>query len=334
VPAPRVLYRLLTFALLAATFLGAACTPSGHPSSGGSRAPSASAPSATAHVTQVVRVSARIRDLTIATPSVDTPVPVRLLLPTDFDAQPTRRWPVLYLLHGCCDTYRSWTLDSDIEAFTSHRDVIVAMPDGGAVGFYSDWRTGPQWETFHVIELHRILEHDFRASDIRAIAGLSMGGLGALDYAARHRDQFRAVAAFSAIADTRLSEQEAAGWLRLVAAESPTAVDPRDLWGDPVTDAASWAAHNPYDLAERLRGLPVFLSCGSGVPGPLDPPGTPPNQIEAALIRENTALADRLRALGVAAHVDLYGPGTHSWPYWQRELHRAWPMLASALGVS
>lgn len=324
--------RLIALPLLAATFLAPACSAGGgHPSPARSSAPSSAD---AARVTQVVRVSARIRDLTITTPSVDTPVPVRLLLPTDFDAQPTRRWPVLYLLHGCCDTYRSWTQDSDIEAFTARLGVIVAMPDGGPVGFYSDWRSGPKWETFHVVELPRILQQDYRASDARAVAGLSMGGLGALDYAARHPDQFRAVAAFSAVADTRLSAQESAGWLALVAAESPTTVDPHDLWGDPVTDAAVWAGHNPYDLAARLRGRPVFLSCGTGVPGPLDPPGTPPNRIESQLIRENEALAARLRTLGVAAHVDLYGPGTHSWPYWQRELHRAWPMLASALGVT
>ena len=38
-------------------------------------------------------------------------VQVRLLLPAHFETQPKRRWPVLYLLHGCCDTYLSWTRD-------------------------------------------------------------------------------------------------------------------------------------------------------------------------------------------------------------------------------
>ena len=58
--------------------------------------------------------------------------------------------------------------------------MIIAMPEAGAVGFYSDWVTGPKWETFHTVELPGLLAAEYRASDRAAIAGLSMGGLGAL----------------------------------------------------------------------------------------------------------------------------------------------------------
>ena len=47
---------------------------------------------------------------------------------------------------------------------------------------------------------------------------------------------------------------------------------------------------------------------------------------------QNVALAQRLRRLHIPATIDFYGPGTHSWPYWQRELHRALPLLLRALG--
>jgi diacylglycerol O-acyltransferase/trehalose O-mycolyltransferase len=60
---------------------------------------------------------------------------------------------VLYLLHGCCDSYVSWNRSTDIAQLSKDSDVIVAMPDGGSVGFYSDWRAGPRWETFHTTEL-------------------------------------------------------------------------------------------------------------------------------------------------------------------------------------
>jgi hypothetical protein len=50
-----------------------------------------------------------VRDLTIYSPALGRTAAVRLLLPRGFAAQPTRRWPVLWLLHGCCDTYESWT---------------------------------------------------------------------------------------------------------------------------------------------------------------------------------------------------------------------------------
>jgi S-formylglutathione hydrolase FrmB len=88
-----------------------------------------------------------------------------------------------------------------------------------------------------------------------------------------------------------------------------------------------WAAHNPYDLAPKLRGTALFIAVGTGQPGPLDPPGTAASTIESSLAAENAALARRLRALKIPAQFGFYGPGTHSWPYWQRDLHQAWPLL-------
>ena len=153
-------------------------------------------------------VSARMRDLTVASPALGETAMVRLLLPERYATWPRQRWPVLYLLHGCCDTYRSWTRSTDVERLTARSDVLVVMPDGGTAGFYSDWLVGPRWETFHLVELPRILQRDYRASTVMAIAGASMGRLGALDYAARHRGMFRAAASFSGIVDTRLSPRE------------------------------------------------------------------------------------------------------------------------------
>jgi diacylglycerol O-acyltransferase / trehalose O-mycolyltransferase / mycolyltransferase Ag85 len=276
-------------------------------------------------------VSARMRDLTVASPALGATVKVRLLLPVHYAAQPKHQWPVLYLLHGCCDTYLSWTRSTDVEQLTARSDVLVVMPDGGKAGFYSDWLIGPRWETFHLVELPGILQRDYRASTMMAIAGASMGGLGALDYAARHRGMFRAAASFSGIVDTRLTPRESQGYVDLVRDQGH---DPSGLWGDPRNHAAVWAAHNPYDLAPNLRGIPLYLAVGTGKPGPLDPTGTVPSTIESALASENQALAARLRALNIPAHYDFYGPGTHNWPYWQRDLHRAWPLLRQALGGS
>jgi diacylglycerol O-acyltransferase / trehalose O-mycolyltransferase len=274
-------------------------------------------------------VSARMRDLTVASPALGSTAMIRLLLPEHYATSPGHLWPVLYLLHGCCDTYRSWTRSTDVERLTARSDALVVMPDGGPAGFYSDWLIGPRWETFHLVELPRLLQRDYRASTVMAIAGASMGGLGALDYAARHPGMFRAAASFSGIVDTRLSPRESQSYVGLVRAQGQ---DPSGLWGDPRDHAAVWAAHNPYDLAPDLRGVPLYLAVGTGKPGPLDPPGAAPSTIESALATENQALAARLHALKIPAHYDFYGPGTHNWPYWQRDLHRAWPLLRKALG--
>jgi diacylglycerol O-acyltransferase/trehalose O-mycolyltransferase len=123
---------------------------------------------------------ARMRDLTVASPAPGETVKVRLLLPVRYQARPGGRWPVLSLLHGCGDTYRSWTRSTDVEALTAPGDVLVAMPDGGKAGFCSDWLAGPRWEAFHPAELRRTLGRDDRAGPAMAVAGASMGALGAL----------------------------------------------------------------------------------------------------------------------------------------------------------
>jgi poly(3-hydroxybutyrate) depolymerase len=74
-------------------------------------------------------------DLTIESPGVGGQVKARLLLPAHYQSQKTRLWPVLYLLHGCCDTYVSWTRSTDVEELAQRSDVLVVMPDGGKAGF-------------------------------------------------------------------------------------------------------------------------------------------------------------------------------------------------------
>ena len=276
-------------------------------------------------VLKVETVDERVRDLTIQTPSLPEPVGVRLLLPAGFDSEPDRRWPVLYLLHGAgIDqfAYRAWTEGTDVATLVAPTDLLVVMPEGAVYGWYSDWWNGgnggpPMWETFHLTELRAILERDWRAGDQRVIAGLSMGGYGAMTYAARHPGLFKAAASFSGPLDI-LAEKDFIG---------PDA----GLWGDPDAQRDVWQAHNPIDLAEALRGTALFVSWGEGGQGPLDPePAGDDGEAFRAL--SNQAFVKRLGELGIPATVDDYGPGTHTWPYFERELHRSLPLLLQALG--
>jgi S-formylglutathione hydrolase FrmB/ABC-type spermidine/putrescine transport system permease subunit II len=280
----------------------------------------------------------RVRDLTIDSPALGRSAKVRLLLPRRFQAQPDRRWPVLWLLHGCCDTYRSWTRSTDVEELTGLADVLVVMPEADQVGFYSDWyqrgRGGPsRWETFHLTELRQLLERDWRAGNRRVVAGLSMGGLGAMAYAARHPGMFRAAASYSGLLHTRYQGDPLPGPRMIQDLLHDFDEDPDALWGDPRRHGDLWAAHNPYDLAPRLREVGLFVSVGNGQPGPLDGPATNGQlqQIEQALYPQNLAFVERLRQLGIPVRFDNYGPGIHNWPYWQRELHRSLPLLLGAL---
>lgn len=285
-----------------------------------------------AYVMAQQQVGPRLVDLTVQSPALARAAKVRLLTPDGWEQR--RRgdhWPVLYLLHGCCDTYDSWTRETDVEELGDLRDVLVVMPEAGAVGFYSDWWNGgaggpPAWETFHLRELRTLLEHDYGAGHQRVIAGLSMGGFGALSYAARNPGMFRAVASYSGVVHPLFDNfpQGLMSFLRQFGE------DPLALWGDPVAQRPIWEAHDPYYLAKKLRSIPVFLSCGDGRAGPFDPPDAF-DQGEAGLYLMNLALVTRLQEVGVRLTTDFYGPGTHTWPYWERELHRSLPLLLNAL---
>ena len=327
VAAGRLWVLLLVLVVVGCSGSGAKPSPSASP------AATPASPSVTPGLARIVtteEVADRQVDLTIDSPAVGSEVKVRLLLPKGYRKEESKALPVLYLLHGCCDTYVSWSRSTDIAKLSADLNLLVVMPDGGKAGFYSDWRTGPAWERFHVTELPELLAQAYGAGGPRAVAGVSMGGLGALGYAARHPGMFQAAASFSGIVHTRLTSDTAQGYLGLVSSQGE---DPDALWGDPLADAAVWRQHNPYDLADQLTGTKVYLACGDGDPGPLDAADASFDEIEGELGRENAALAERLKGLEPKPTVDLYGDGTHNWVYWNRDLRDAWPMLTRSLGL-
>jgi diacylglycerol O-acyltransferase/trehalose O-mycolyltransferase len=289
---------------------GAAATPKPKPT------PAKSAPTSSAVVAQH-QVAPRQLDLTVRSPALGRTARVRLLTPVGWAPSSSKRWPVLYLLHGCCDTYKSWTRSSDIADLPQLRDVLVVMPEGGDVGFYSNWRDGPRWEDFHLRELPRLLKR-YGAGSRRAIAGLSMGGLGAMDYAARRPRMFLAAASFSGVLHPLGVPRF---WLGLFSAYTS---DPNNVWGDPDADRANWKRHDPTALLPALRGIPLFVSAGDGR-------GAKHDAIEAEVGAESRAFDRRAEALNMSVAADLYRGGTHDWPYWQRELHLALPLLLAPL---
>jgi diacylglycerol O-acyltransferase / trehalose O-mycolyltransferase len=216
--------------------------------------------------------------------------------------------------------------------------VLVVMPEAGQVGFYSDWRTpgrggSSRWETFHLTELRQLLERDWRAGNRRVVAGLSMGGLGAMAYAACHPGMFAAAASYSGLLHTRYQGDPVPGPQVIQGLLRQFGEDADALRGDPRRQGEVWAEHNPYDLASRLRGIRLFVSFGNGQPGPLDTPAVSEEagRAEGSLYPQNVAFVERLRQFGIPVRSDDYGPGTHDWPCWERELHRSLPMLLDAL---
>jgi S-formylglutathione hydrolase FrmB len=277
----------------------------------------------------------RLTDLELSTPALAKPTRVRVLLPEGYD-QSTESYPVLYLLHGALANYTSWTDAGDAEAITAGLPLIVVMPDGGQGGWYTDWVNRgaggpPEWETYHVGELIPWVDDHYRtiaARDGRAIAGLSMGGFGAISYAARHPDLFDWAGSFSGAVDIT-------HFLSVVGVIDTEALAdgglPDDQFGDFVLNSSNWGAHDPWTQAANLRGMTLQIDSGNGSPGPLDSNKFNFDFVEEQVHEMSVSLHQRLQALGIPDTFDDYGPGTHTWPYWQRDLRQALPSVLATL---
>jgi diacylglycerol O-acyltransferase/trehalose O-mycolyltransferase len=262
---------------------------------------------------------------------------VRIVLPAGY-ARLGPGYPVLYLLHGAGDTYRTWVENTDLLDFTKHFKLIVVMPDGGRnsnAGWYSDWKDGSRdWESFHIHVLIPWVDSHYNTlgDGHRAVAGLSMGGFGAMSYAARHPGLFSAAASFSGAVDTQYGAPVSGVAFAQLHDRFGTPDD--RVWGDQVQNAKTWTAHNPTAHAADLQCTPLWISTGDGAPG--GPAGDDPSNpggyfIEHFIWQMNQSFVRALDDAGVQHHDDFYGGGYHGWPYWQMALHWALPQMMKAI---
>jgi hypothetical protein len=146
-----------------------------------------------------------------------------------------------------------------------------------------------------------------------------MGGFGALSYAARHPDLFVHVAGFSPASDTNY------GPFIFLQESGTSDGDPTvNIWGERTTQEVRWRGHNPWDLAQNYRGMDVSLRYGTGDPGGPFGGGDP---IEAGVHAMTVGFDAKLTTLGIPHVNDDYGPGGHTWPYWQRDLVEELPLI-------
>ncbi|UGT71087.1 esterase [Nocardia gipuzkoensis] len=309
-------------------------------------APATAQPTAavTAPVLEKVQwLSERRVALWVTSPSMGVPIQVQLLLARDWNARPEARFPVLFLLDGlrATDDENGWTKEAGAVDFFADKNVTVVLPVGGQSSFYSDWlepnngRTY-KWETFLTKELPPLLESHWRATSVRGVEGLSMGGTAAMFLAARNPGFARHAASYSGfLTTTTLGMPQAIEF----AMRDAGGFDSAAMWG-PQTGPA-WDAHDPYALADKLRGVSLYVSSGSGAIGPYDQalgiPGVSTNvagmglEILSRLTSQN--FVTKLSKLAIPAQVNYRPSGTHSWPYWDFEMRQSWTQAAAALGT-
>ena len=281
------------------------------------------------------QLSPRLTELTFKTSALAAPTKVRILVPNHYAHQREHYYPVLYLLHGASGDRTSWTRtgQGDAEALTAKLPLIVVMPDGGRGGFYTNWFNNgagglPRWEDWHIKQLIPWVDSHYRTLAVRrerAIAGLSMGGFGSFTYASRHPDLFTAALSLSGAVDPLTPP--GLGPPVIDAISGSDGGPPGSLWGPLATQEVRWRAHNPYDLAENLRGLQLWMRTGNGQPGGPFGGGNNIDVTEAGVFIMATEVHKRLLELHIPHVFDDYGPGHHLWAYWNRGLERTLPAI-------
>ena len=279
-------------------------------------------------------------------------------LPPSYTAQPQRRYPVAYYLHGAFGDENNWlnqgrlgaTLDSLVAA--GMPEMIVVMPDGDD-GFYTTWNflgdwpgcrrnrppnaepadsycvPWPHYDEYIARDVVAFVDRRYRTMADRrhrGIAGLSMGGYGAISLALSYPDVFAAAASHSGV----LAPAKGGG--RLVVPEkrfdydSVRASYSAGLWalmpGPFGKDSVSWAARDPATLVRRLRArrpalMPaLFVDCGT----------------EDFLLPQNRAFRDAVLSSGGQLQYREHA-GSHTWDYWRKHASESATWLAARLTV-
>ncbi|GAB2567817.1 alpha/beta hydrolase [Nocardia heshunensis] len=296
------------------------------------------------HLVDAADAAGGMVDLRVYSAAMDTVITTKVLRAPDGSAPA----PVLYLLNGANGGLdrSSWFEQTDIADFFADKQVTVAIPLGGRGSYFTDWRADDpilgrqRWTTFLTRELPPIIDSALHGSGADAIAGISMAGTSVFQLALAAPGRYRAIGSYSGCAST----SDLQGQAIVSAVVARWAGNVLNMWG-PLDDPA-WRAADPYLQADRLRGTAIYVSTGTGLPGPLDTPDGPGirgdaskllGQLTSGVVLEAIthqcalALQARLSALDVPATFDLRPLGTHSWGYWQQDLHNSWPLFAHAL---
>jgi S-formylglutathione hydrolase FrmB len=267
-------------------------------------------------------------ELTIATPAFAAPTKVQVNLPAGYDAGPSRRWPVTYVLAGTMNSEASFNDFLGGEKLASAYPSIIVSPDANS-GYWSDWYNDgafgpPKYETFVIDQLIPLIDARFRTiadRSQRAIFGISMGGYGSMMFAARHPDLFVAAATLSGAVDSNLPANGAA----LSASSTFDGALPDAIYGPRATQEVRWRGHNPTDLATNLRDLDLQVRTADGTPNPSIGEGEGSGDVPSCIVEKGVQMASvnfhqQLDALGIAHAWKDYGAGCHTVPNFQREV--------------
>jgi S-formylglutathione hydrolase FrmB len=256
------------------------------------------------------RATGRAECVSLSSKILDRAVPYCVLLPPSYDSEKTRRYPILYLLHGLGDNEQmlvhsgGMNLVEDLWEQNELGEFLIVTPAGGT-GFFINSRDGKRrYEDFFLQEFVPGVEKRYRTQagrGTRGIAGISMGGYGALHIAFRHPQLFAAVGAHSAALIENMQNISAhnSGQLGRLGFLG-------DAFGSPF-DPVFWNQNDPLTIARsaNLAGLKIYFDCGS--------------EDDYAFDSGAEALDKLLTSRHIPHEFHLY-PGGHDWTYFAEHL--------------
>ena len=206
---------------------------------------------------------------------------------------------VLYLLHGYSDDQTIWQRRTSVERYAAAHNLAVIMP-GVNHSFYCNEARGERYWDFVAQELPAVMHRFFRLSDKPEdtfVAGLSMGGYGALKLTLRWPERFAACGALSGAADIyarfALGDRHDQG----VA-----------IWGEDYLSVIPGSQDDTYHLTRKLeeenKPKPwIYQACGT----------------EDKRLGENHLFRDFIRDRGYVYEY-FEGPGRHNWDFWNQQI--------------
>jgi putative tributyrin esterase len=242
----------------------------------------------------------------------------RILYPVQYQYPDKRekRFPVLYLLHGVTGHSSDWLERTRVALYATHYDLFIVMIEGGN-GWYTDSASIPadKYESYILQELIPDVEKRFRVRqerDGRAIAGLSMGGYGAVKFGLKYPEMFAVAASMSGAFG-------AASWTQKDVANPGPIVDSILKTFGPI-NSSTRLANDVFKLArnvpaERISSLPFFyLDCG----------------MEDILFPFSRDLAGVFVERKIP-HEYRQLPGDHNWKYWDRQIQEILKLASQRL---
>lgn len=239
-----------------------------------------------------------------------------LILPLEYEHS-TSRYPVLYLLHGYTGNNTDWTLLTNLSAYAARYRLIIVMPDGSN-GWYVNSATDPKqkFEDQIIKDLIPYVESHYRTIPLRrarAIAGLSMGGYGAMFLGLKHYDLFTAIGSFSgavAVAHEGLPAP------RTKRTEKERKADEEIMSHFGQVGSAAAKERDPFELLKKIpiQDMPMIYIGEGG---------------EDFLIKGNHEFVALLASLKIPYEYREVSPRVHSWDFWDEQIQVFLRKLAS-----